>query len=73
MCIRDRKIVPLYQQSSYVELAVNNVLTALRDGAVLVAIVVFLFLASFRTTFVTLVTCLLYTSRGQQRIYKSRR
>ena len=52
----DLKIVPLYQQSSYVELAVNNVLTALRDGAVLVAIVVFLFLASFRTTFVTLVT-----------------
>ncbi|MBP5621911.1 MAG: efflux RND transporter permease subunit [Thermoguttaceae bacterium] len=52
----DLTIVPLYQQRSYVELAVNNVLSALRDGALLVAIVVFLFLSSFRTTFVTLVT-----------------
>lgn len=52
----DVKIVPLYQQRSYVELAVNNVLSALRDGAFLVAIVVFLFLSSFRTTFVTLIT-----------------
>ncbi len=52
----DITIVPLYQQKTYVELAVSNVLSALRDGAFLVAIVVFIFLASFRTTFVTLVT-----------------
>lgn len=52
----DISIIPLYQQKTYVELAVSNVLDALRDGAFLVAIVVFMFLASIRTTFVTLVT-----------------
>lgn len=68
----DLTIIPLYQQRTYVELAVNNVLEALRDGAFLVAIVVFIFLASFRTTFVTLVTipttlavtCLVFASFG---------
>lgn len=64
----DLTIVPLYQQRSYIELAVSNVLTALRDGAFLVAIVVFLFLFSFRTTLVALIaipttiaiTCLVF-------------
>ena len=40
----------LFQQSDFIELAVDNVVAALRDGAVLVAIILFLFLWSFRTT-----------------------
>ncbi|MDO5307960.1 MAG: efflux RND transporter permease subunit [Planctomycetia bacterium] len=52
----DLRIEPIYEQSSFVELAVSNVLTSLRDGAILVAIIVFLFLTSYRTTFITLIT-----------------
>ncbi len=40
----------LFQQSDFIELAVDNVVAALRDGAVLVAIILFLFLWNFRTT-----------------------
>ncbi len=68
----DLTITPLYQQRSFVELAVSNVLGALRDGAFLVLIVVFLFLGSFRTTFITIVTiptalvttCLVFAAFG---------
>ena len=68
----DLRIVPVYQQRTFVELAVKNVLDALRDGAFLVAVVVFLFLSSWRTTFVTLVTipttiataCLVFAAFG---------
>ncbi|MBR4834910.1 MAG: efflux RND transporter permease subunit [Thermoguttaceae bacterium] len=68
----DLRIVPVYQQRTFVELAVKNVLDALRDGAFLVAIVVFLFLASWRATFVTLITipttlataCLIFAAFG---------
>ena len=68
----DLRIVPVYQQRTFVELAVKNVLDALRDGAFLVAIVVFLFLTSWRTTFVTLITipttlataCLVFAAFG---------
>ncbi len=68
----DLRVVPVYQQRTFVELAVKNVLDALRDGAFLVAIVVFLFLTSWRTTFVTLITipttlataCLVFAAFG---------
>lgn len=68
----DLRVVPVYQQRTFVELAIKNVLDALRDGAFLVAIVVFLFLTSWRTTFVTLVTipttlataCLVFAAFG---------
>ena len=68
----DLRIAPLYQQRAFVELAVANVSSALRDGAFLVAIVVFLFLFSLRTTFVTLMaipttlatTCLIFAAFG---------
>jgi len=68
----DLRVVPVYQQRTFVELAVKNVFDALRDGAFLVAIVVFLFLTSWRTTLVTLITipttlataCLVFAAFG---------
>jgi CzcA family heavy metal efflux pump len=47
----DRKI---FRQADFIEVAVDNVVKALRDGGVLVIIVVLLFLANLRATAVTL-------------------
>ena len=44
----------LYQQKSFIDRAVDNVVEALGDGALLVLIVLFLFLLNLRTTFITL-------------------
>ncbi len=44
----------LFKQSIFIDNAVNNVKEALRDGAILVTIILFLFLMNFRTTFITL-------------------
>jgi CzcA family heavy metal efflux pump len=51
----DIHIVPeLYQQKQFIDLAIHNVMDALRDGGLLVAVVLFLFLLNFRTTLITL-------------------
>jgi CzcA family heavy metal efflux pump len=47
----DRRI---FRQSDFIEVAVDNVVAALRDGAILVVVVVFLFLANLRAGAITL-------------------
>src|SRR3990172_2336887 len=47
----DRRI---FRQSDFIEVAVRNVVTALRDGGLLVVVVVVLFLANFRAAAITL-------------------
>src|SRR5262245_28694564 len=43
-----------FQQASFIERAIDNLKSALLEGGVLVAIVLFLFLWNFRTTFISL-------------------
>ncbi len=52
---RDVQLHPeMYEQRTFIDLAVTNVLEALRDGGILVVVILFVFLLNFRTTFITL-------------------
>lgn len=44
----------LFKQSHFIEASIENVKAALRDGVILVLIVLFLFLLNFRTTMITM-------------------
>lgn len=49
------KINPeLFKQSNFIENSINNVKEALRDGVILVLIILFLFLMNLRTTLITM-------------------
>ena len=50
----DIRIMPVYSQKSFIDRAIDNVIEALRDGGVLVVVILFLFLMNLRTTFITL-------------------
>ena len=44
----------LFQQKDFIDHAIGNLQAAIRDGAIMVTVVLFLFLLNFRTTFITL-------------------
>ncbi|HEX2852004.1 MAG TPA: efflux RND transporter permease subunit [Opitutaceae bacterium] len=44
----------LFQQKDFIDHAIGNLKEAIRDGAIMVTLVLFLFLLNFRTTFITL-------------------
>ncbi len=44
----------LFQQKDFIDVAIGNLREAIRDGAIMVVVVLFLFLLKVRTTFITL-------------------
>ena len=44
----------IYQQKEFIDHAIENVIEALRDGGILVVVILFIFLLNFKTTFITL-------------------
>ena len=48
------EIVTLYRQRDFIDLSIGNLEEALRDGAIMVSVILFLFLFNFRVTFITL-------------------
>jgi CzcA family heavy metal efflux pump len=48
------ELTPIYRQEDFIELSIDNLVEALRDGAIMVAIILFLFLLNVRVTAITL-------------------
>ncbi len=48
------ELIPLFQQKDFIDHAIGNLTEAIRDGAIMVIIVLFLFLLNLRTTLITL-------------------
>ena len=48
------ELVPVYRQADFINLSINNLKEALRDGAMMVAAVLLLFLLNLRLTLITL-------------------
>ena len=44
----------LFQQKDFIDHAIGNLMEAIRDGAIMVTVILFLFLLNFRTTLITL-------------------
>ncbi len=51
----DVQVRPIFQQAAFIDASIHNVEGAMRDGAILVLIVLFLFLLNFWTTAITII------------------
>ena len=56
---KDIKLTPLFQQSTFINAAINNLMDAIWEGALMVVVVLFLFLFSIRSPLTSIFTTLI--------------